>query len=36
LKDKIKDHKTFDKKKRNQKKNDQIKITIIPIEKKKN
>jgi len=36
LKDKIKDHKNFDKikKKRNQKKKDQIKITIIPTEKK--
>jgi hypothetical protein len=40
LKDKIKDHKNFDKiqrkKKRNQKKKNQIKISIILIEKIKN
>ena len=37
MKDKIKDHKNFDKKKnkiKNQKKEDQIKISIILIEKK--
>jgi hypothetical protein len=36
LKDKIKDHKNFDKikEKRNKKKKYQIKITIIPTEKK--
>jgi hypothetical protein len=37
LKDKIKDHKNFDKRKKlkNQKKKDQIKISIIPIGKTK-
>ena len=37
LKDKIKDHKNFDKKKtkKNQKKEDQIKISIILIENQK-